>query len=151
MNTARNEPFLYFIKKGIVRAFVPDISGEKTFWFGIEGEVVLSMRSYVYGKPSYENIELLEPCELYRISIPALQQMYEEDNALANWGRKLAEQELIKVEERLISAQTKNATERYRQLMDNTPHLLQRVPLGYIASYLGITQASLSRIRAERK
>ena len=59
------------------------------------------------------------------------------------------EKEIILVEERLISRLLLNATERYKNLMDHYPQLLQRVQLNYIASYLGITPVSLSRIRAE--
>src|SRR5690606_41226012 len=68
-----------------------------------------------------------------------------------NSGMKLIEKELDKSEERLISLQCKSATERYTDLIKNHPYLVQRVALGHIASYLGITQVSLSRIRAAIK
>lgn len=142
---------IYFIKKGIVRAFSQTPDSEITFWFGHEGSTAISMKSYVQNQKGYENIELLEHCELYEIKIQELQQLYKQNIDIANWGRKFAEQELIKTEERLISLQFKNATERYKELMRDHPHLLQRVQLGHIASYLGITQVSLSRIRADMK
>ncbi len=107
------------------------------------------MRSYVENKPGYENIELLEACELYELKIDNLRKLYQQDIHIANWGRRLAEQELIKTEERLISRQVRAAGERYKDLMKQHPEFLQRIQLGYIASYLGITQVSLSRIRAE--
>lgn len=139
---------IYFIKKGIVRAYVQNDGCETTFWFGKEGETVISMRSYVEGKKGYENIELLEDCELYELQTEKLQELFTTDIDIANWGRKFAEQELIKTEERLIARQFKTATERYRELITNTPELILRIQLGHIASYLGITQVSLSRIRA---
>src|SRR5690554_3013427 len=117
------EKDIYFIKKGIVRAYSDTEDNEITFWFGREGETIISMKSYVENQKGYENIELLENCELYK----------------------------IKTEERLISRQFKTATERYKELLKENPDLIQRVQLGYIASYLGITQVSLSRIRAEIK
>ena len=144
----RVEPKLLFIKKGIVRAFVVQPEGEITFWFGKEGDVVLSMKSYVKGLPAYESIELLEDSELYEIQSEHLQKLFDQDIYIANWGRKLAEQELIKTEERLISRQFKTASERYMELLNQNPDLLQRVQLKHIASYLGITQVSLSRIRS---
>lgn len=150
LSTARIEPYLYFVKAGMVRAYVPDEEGERTFWFGIEGAVVLSMRSYVFDRASYENVMLVEPSEFYRIEINRLKALYDTDITVANWGRKLAEKELVKIEERVVAAHTKSASERYWQLVHESPFLIQRVPLGYIASYLGITQASLSRIRSER-
>lgn len=109
------------------------------------------MKSYVENERGYEDIELLEDCELYELKTEKLQKLFEEDLYIANWGRKFAEKELIKTEERLISRQVKSATIRYQELLSNSPSLIQRVQLGYIASYLGITQVSLSRIRAEIK
>lgn len=149
MKTDKTEQFLYFIKKGIVRAYAMQEEIEITFWFGKEGDAILSMRSYIEQKPGYENIELLENADLYKINISELQKLYREDIHIANWGRKIAETELIKTEERLISRQFKTATERYLQLQKEQPEILKRVSLGHIASYLGITQVSLSRIRAE--
>ncbi|WJS93214.1 Crp/Fnr family transcriptional regulator [Flavobacterium johnsoniae] len=144
------ESNIYFIKKGLVRAFV-ERDNEVTFWFGKEGETIISMKSYVEDQPGYENIELLEDCELYELKTENLRKLFSEDVHIANWGRKFAEKELIKTEERLISRQFKNASERYLELMKDHPEIIKRVQLGHIASYLGITQVSLSRIRAELK
>lgn len=143
------ERMIYFIKKGIVRAYANQNNNEITFWFGQEGETVISMKSYVEQKNGYEYIELLEDCELYQLNTTTLQTLYQEDIHIANWGRKFAEQELVKTEERLISRQCRTALQRYQELLSKHPELIQRVQLGHIASYLGITQVSLSRIRAE--
>lgn len=151
MNTNKVENSLYFIKKGIVHAYINGIDQKITFWFGKEGDPVLSMRSYVANQNGYEEIELLEDCELYEINASELQTLYDQDIHIANWGRKFAEKELVKTEERLISRQFRTATERYNELIKTNPDLLQRVQLGHIASYLGITQVSLSRIRADIK
>lgn len=142
---------MYFIKKGMVRAYANPGDEDITFWFGKEGDTIISMKNYVQDEKGYETIELLEPCELYVIDTEHLQQLFGEDIHIANWGRKFAEQELIKVEERLIFRQCRTAMERYKELMATNPELLQRVQLGHIASYLGMTQVSLSRIRSELK
>ena len=144
------EPNIYLIQKGIARAYSFLDDTEITFWFGLEGDFIFSMRSYIENKPSYENIELLEDCLLYQIPIKDLQRLYLEDIEIANWGRKYAEQEIIKTETRLIARQFRTASERYNELVSAHPILLQRVSLGIIASYLGITQVTLSRIRAEK-
>lgn len=144
----KKETTIYFIKKGIVRAYAHLPDSEITFWFGKEGDTVISMKSYVDNEKSYENIVLLEACELYQIKHSALQALFGQDLPIANWGRRFAEKEYRKTEERLISRQFKTASERYKELLKENPDLLQRVQLGYIASYLGITQVSLSRIRA---
>lgn len=151
MRAEKIEPNFYFIKKGIVRAYASPAENEVTFWFGKEGDSIVSMRSYVDGKIGYENIELLEDCELYLLKNIELQRLFKSDVHIANYGRKFAERELVKTEERLISRLFQTATVRYQTLLKNNPDLLQRAPLGHIASYLGITQVSLSRIRAEIK
>lgn len=142
---------IYFIKRGIVRAYADREDNQITFWFGKEGDTILSMKSYVEEKKGYENIELLEECELYQIQSERLKELYNEDIYIANWGRKFAELLLIQTEGRLISRQFRSAPQRYKELLDKTPHLVQRVQLSHIASYLGITQVSLSRIRGNVK
>jgi CRP-like cAMP-binding protein len=144
------EKHLYFIKKGMVRAFAAPAEDDITFWFGEEGDTVLSMKSYVESQKSYENIELLENCEFYELNVEHLRELFNKDIHIANWGRKLAEKELLKLEKRIISRELQSAKQRYEELLKNTPSLLQRVQLKFIASYLGITPVSLSRIRKEK-
>jgi len=149
MKADKIETSIFFIKKGIVRAYaVPDDS-EITFWFGEEGQPILSMKSYVENEKGYENIELLENCELYELKIEKLNNLYNQDIHIANWGRRLAEIELLKTESRIILTELRSAKERYDELIINSPSLLQRVALKHIASYLGITPVSLSRIRKQ--
>lgn len=143
------ESDIYFIRTGIARAYAYHHAEEITFWFGKEGDTVISMRSYVENEKGYENIELLEDAELYHLKTIKLQQLYQTDIHIANWGRRFAETELLKTEQRLLLRQFKSASERYHTLIKENPELLKRVQLGYIASYLGITQVSLSRIRRE--
>lgn len=141
------EKNIYFIKKGIARTFSNIGDNEITFSFGKEGDTIASLKSYIINQKGYENIELLEDCKLYELNTANLQNFFKENIEIANWGRKLAENELLKAEERLISRQFGTATDRYIELIKNYPDLIQRVQLGHIASYLGITQVSLSRIR----
>lgn len=143
------ERYLYFLEKGIVRAYTTRDGDEVTFWFGMEGNIICSVRNYIEKKPSYESIELLEDCSMYRVRTDQLEQLYEEDIELANWGRRYMGYEMIKAEGRLIEHLFLSATERYNSLLENNPAILQRVSLGIVASYLGITQVSLSRIRAK--
>ena len=143
------EHSVYFISQGLARVYYHDRTNEVTLCFGKEGDVLISLRSYIQHCPGYENIELLETSKLFRLAIADLHDLYTHDTHIANWGRKLAEQELIETEERVMSRQFKTATERYQELISKQPNLLQRVQLGHIASYLGISQVTLSRIRAE--
>lgn len=149
IDTDKVEKKIYFVKKGILRAYTIDDGKEITFWFGKEGDLILSMRSYIENKVGYETIESMEDCELYEIKMSDLQEFYATNLEIANWGRKLAEIELIKTEERFISRQLGTAIDRYKKLLIVNPSLINRVQLGYIASFLGISQVTLSRIRAE--
>ena len=151
LNADKIESNIYFIKKGMARAYSNNEANEVTFWFGKEGDTIVSMKSYVSNCKGYENIELLEDCELYELKTKELQNLFDSHIDITNWGRRFAEQELLKTEERLISRQFKTATQRYTELLNNNSDLVKRVQLGHIASYLGITQVSLSRIRASIK
>lgn len=145
------EESVFFIEKGIARAYCDLPDNELTFWFGEEGDYIISARSLINRLPGYETIELMEDCILYEINADEMIALFESNIELANWSRKLAEYELLKLEERFIYRQFKTAKEIYMELLTNSPSLLQRVQLRYIASYLGISQVTLSRIRAEIK
>lgn len=139
---------VFFIAKGIVRAYTLVDGKEVTFWIGEEGATIVSMMGYVRDQPGYETMELMEDSELYVIKREVLLRLFKEDINIANWGRRFAETELLDAEMRVITLLLSTATERYQDFLDTQTNLLQRLPLGCIASYLGITQVSLSRIRA---
>lgn len=145
------EKKIYFIKVGIARTFSIIDDDEITFSFGKEGDTIASLKSYIENQKGYESIELLEDSVLYKLNTENLKNLFYKNIEIANWGRKFAEHELLKAEERLISRQLGTATERYIELLKNYPSLIKRVQLGHIASYLGITQVSLSRIRTNIK
>lgn len=151
LEAGKVETCIFFLLKGIVRAYAPVNGEEVTFWFGCEGDIIFSMESYINGRPGYETVELLEDSVLLVLEKEKLHQLFLSDIHVANWGRKLAENEFIKAERKIIMLLSMNATERYEELLRNTPQLLQRIPLGMISSYLGMTQVTLSRIRAKIK
>ena len=145
LESGKVEKDIFFIKKGIVRAYT------SVFWVGKEGATLVSMKGYVNDEPGYETMELMEDSVLYVLERKKLKELFSEDLHIANWGRRYAEMELLATEERLISMLSAIASERYKELLEKEPDLLQRLPLGSIATYLGVTQASLSRIRAQIK
>lgn len=151
LETGKVEKNIFFLKRGIVRAYTLIGGKEITFWIGKEGATIVSMNGYVNDEPGYETMELMEDSDFYVLKRIKLQELFAEDLHIANWGRRYAEIELLATEQRLISMLSAIASERYRQLMENEPDLLQRLPLGSIATYLGVTQTSLSRIRSKVK
>ncbi len=151
LEAGKVETSVFFIGQGIARAYIPIDGREVTFWIGGEGTALVSLRSYVSDEYGYETVELLEDSVLYRLDRGNLYSLFEQDVNVANWGRKFAEREFLATEEKLIPLLFTTASERYEVLLKNNPELLQRIPLEYLASYLGITPVSLSRIRAKVK
>jgi CRP-like cAMP-binding protein len=140
---------LYFIEKGLVRGYYFDEAKEITNWFAREGEFATSFYSFIAKKASLETIQALEDCQLVQLSYTSLQNLYIKFPETERIGRIITENYYIKLEERILNIQFKTAKERYDKLVSSNPSLLQRASLGQIASYLGITQETLSRIRAE--
>ena len=141
----------YFVKKGIVRAYTHKDDKDITFWLGQEGDLIFPLQTLFAGLGEYTNVELLEDCVLYEIDLEQLQSLYYTDIHIANWGRKYAEYACIKSEKLFIARQFKTSLERYQELINEYPSITQRVQLGIVASYLGISQVNLSRIRAQIK
>lgn len=105
--------------------------------------------SFIVQKPSFEFVQALEDSDLLQMSYSALQNLYVTFPETERIGRIITENYYIKLEERILNLQFKTAKERYQKLLSSKPTLLLRAPLGQIASYLGISQETLSRIRAE--
>ncbi|MCW8310484.1 Crp/Fnr family transcriptional regulator [Sphingobacterium thalpophilum] len=139
---------IYFLGSGLARVYYETSERQITLDFVSPGGTLISMNSYVHGTAGYENIDLLEESTVYQIDQEQLFELYESDIAIANWGRKMAELEFIKAEQRSMSKLFSTAQERYAELLKKYPQYIQRIKLGYIASYLGVSQVTLSRIRA---
>lgn len=140
---------LYFIQKGLVRGYYYDENKEITHWFAQEQEFATSFYSFITGKTSPETIEALEDCELIQISYNDLQDLYKKFPETERIGRIVTEKYYIKLEERFLNQRIRSAKDRYLALLEKNPALLNRAALGQIASYLGIAQETLSRVRAE--
>jgi CRP-like cAMP-binding protein len=138
---------LFIIEKGLARAYFSNKGKEVNSWFVVEGVIAGSILPLYAQKPSFEAIEFLEDSEIHSISADALEELYRDFPELNLIGRKVAEELCAILEERITSLHVESAEERYHALMATYPNLQQRINLGHIASYLGITQETLSRIR----
>jgi CRP/FNR family transcriptional regulator, anaerobic regulatory protein len=139
-----------FISKGLLRCFYLQNSQEVSSWFMMEGDVIISVESFFQQAKSKESIQALEDCLLYSLEYTDLQYMYR-NFAESNFvGRVLTEKYYIMSEQRLYSLKIQKAPGRYKYILENFPVLLQRVPAKYIASYLGVSEETLSRIRSKR-
>ena len=140
--------YLYFLEQGCLRGYYNLDGKEITYWFGFENNFITSFYSFISRKPSVENIQVLEDSTLWGIRFEDLNRLFDFYNDIERLVRIINEQYYIKLEERFMAMQFKTARERYGQLMETAPHILQRISLGQIASYLGISQETLSRIRS---
>lgn len=146
---SRKNNNLYFIEKGIARSYNLIDGKEVTSWFSKEGELTYSTNSF-YGKTEgYENemIQILEDSLLYYIPIAKLEQLCMEYADIANWLRILHQKAFVEIERRLIYRLHMSAEERYKDFSEKNSDLFQRVNLGYIASYLGMSHVTLCALR----
>lgn len=130
---------VYFIEKGFARSYCLLDGKELTIWFSREGDITFAMKDLYHNEPGYEYVELLEDSTLYAISIEDLNQLYETNIEIANWGRVIHQECLLYMDQHHISRLFLPAKERYLQLVRELPDVIQRAKLIYIASYLGIT------------
>ncbi|HTN47437.1 MAG TPA: Crp/Fnr family transcriptional regulator [Flavipsychrobacter sp.] len=140
---------LYFLQQGALRGYYLLDGKEITHWFAFENAFVTSFHSFITGKPSVENLQFLEGSVLWSISKEKLEQLYNRYHEIERLVRIVYERYYILLEERYVNGHFKTAWERYRDLLHNAPHILERVPLGHVSSYLGITQETLSRVRKQ--
>lgn len=138
---------LFVIETGLVRSYYIKDDREIVSWFGFENNISGSVLPLFYMLPSLENIQFLETSTYYYITSKDLNELYEKSHEMNTIGRKMAEEYCTILEDRISSLQTENAEQRYNSLLKNIPDATQRISLGHIASYLGITQETLSRIR----
>lgn len=141
----------YFVFQGLVMAYYVKDNGEEiTSWFMRIRDIVISVKSFFTQQPSREVIVALEDTICISLSYELLQKIYGAFTEFNVVGRVLTESYYIQMEERVYSLRMDDATQRYEKLLADHPDILQRVPLKYIASYLGITPQSLSRIRRKK-
>ncbi len=139
--------YAYFIEQGITRSYWLVNGEEITTSFAGEGSIVFSMDELYYHKISEEYVETLEETEAYRISLDDLRRLFETNIEMANWGRVIHQNEYRRLHRSHKERLTLPAAERYEAFIAQFPEISRRVQLGYIASYLGITQPTLSRLR----
>ena len=139
---------IYVVESGAARIFYFKEQSEVTEYFAFAGELIIRAESLLTGKPTNKAIEALEDCRLLAIDAAAWFALFDENPDLERLYRHMLEKAFVHAISRIESLQFKSATERYLDLLEETD-IVQRIPLRHVASYLGITQVSLSRIRAE--
>jgi CRP-like cAMP-binding protein len=136
-----------FVSKGLLRAFYTIKDKETTSFFLTPGAVAAALLSFIKQQPAIENIQALETSEMLVISRKDLHKLYENNWKWQQVGRVLIENYYVNMEQRTITLQSQTAQERYAQFLKDYPEIIQKVPLHYIASYLGMSPETLSRVR----
>lgn len=147
LNEGERSQKLYFVKQGCLRMWINHNGNEITTQFFFEGKAVASMESLLTGEPSDFTIETLEPCILYVMERQQFLDLLEKDSEFKQWFNSLILNRFFYYSKHLLTYLRDKPQERYNELLKKHPQILQRVPQHYIASYLGITPVSLSRIR----
>lgn len=140
----------YYIHKGILRSYIKYEEKEITIWINPEGEITTSIRSIAGSRLSDEFIQVIENAELVIIPFDVMRELYDTFPEMNRVGRMLLEEYYAASEERVYIARLPNAQARYQHFINSRPELLNRIPLKYVASYLGITLETLSRLRAKK-
>ena len=139
-----------FLTKGVMRAFARDVKGnEVTTNFCLPGQVVFEVSSFFNRTRSKENIQALTDCEGWYITYKQLNDMFHALPQFREFGRSVLVKGFASLKGRMLATITETAEERYANLLRESPEIFQCAPLKNIASYLGITDTSLSRIRKE--
>ncbi|MCP9745448.1 Crp/Fnr family transcriptional regulator [Lacihabitans sp. CS3-21] len=142
---------IYLIAQGAIREFILDKDQKEiTVWFGFEGDIVASLSSLVNSKESNTGLQALEDSKGFYIEKDDLEQLYNDYHLLERMGRKVTEKYLLSTETYHYDFHHLTANERFEKLQKDRMWIYNRVPLHHIASYLGVSNETLSRIRAKK-
>jgi len=140
--------YFYFIEKGLTRTWYIKDGKDVTDWISAENSIAVSLISFLTRRPDRRGIQLLEDSILWGISWSHLETLYQQYPDIDRMGRLILSHGIIQLQQRFDDLHFATAHDRYQQLVSSNPSLINRVPLGMIASWLGITQETLSRIRS---
>lgn len=141
---------LFFILEGSIRAFYNKDGKIVTDWFAFEDSFICAIVSFFLNVPSPHFIEVLEPCRLLEIQRDDVEMLCNKHHDFERLARLTTTKTMLQLQQRVVSLQFENAQQRLENLLRVFPTIMERVPLGDIASFIGMTQETLSRLRAQR-
>ena len=140
--------YMAFVEKGLLRSYNVDEKGEEHMnLFAWEGWWTSDLHSFLSGEKAVFNIDAIEESELLMISLADFEEMTLQVPIMDRYFRILFQNSLVTKDRRLVSSNTHTAEEKYIQLTESNPKLIQRVPQNLVASYLGLAPETLSRIK----
>lgn len=147
ITSGQTEKFLSFIEEGTVRYYFPADDKERTFDFSFDKQFTCAYDSFLTQQPCNYIQEALSKTVVWSVSYDDLQTIYDRTKSGKLWGHHLLEDWFLQKSKREIRLLKQSAKERYLDIIYDQPYMIQKVPLKYIASYIGITPQALSRIR----
>lgn len=147
LKTGRYADRLGFVQSGLIREYITTADGDITKWISTKGYFVVDLSSFVFGQPARWNIEALTDCELYVVSQEDYRKIKDVVSGWAELEKLFIAKCFTVLEDRVIMHLSMTAEQRYRQLFNYNPALFNTVPLQYLASMLGMTPETFSRIR----
>ena len=142
---------LFYLVKGSLKAYYLKDNKRIIDWFTFQHEFITSSTSYFTNEPGLHYIEAMEDCLVYEIPKENVEWMCEEHHDFEHLFRLVLSKVIVQFRRRIVSIQFKTVKERYQSLIEQYPKIELTAPLGDIASFLGITQETLSRIRASKE
>ena len=139
--------YLYFIERGLTRTFYVTDGRDITDWISSENTFAVSILSFLTRKPDRRIIELLEDSQIWALGFDDLENLCRSHHDIENLGRRMAESGVVQLQQRFDALHFSSAATRYKTLLETHPDYINRVPLGMLASFLGISQETLSRVR----
>lgn len=140
--------FAYFVIKGAVRSYYLKDGVEVNTWFALENDMVGSLQNFK-NCPSRTTIELVENSSLISINLKQIKPLMLRNVQIANFINTIIEEYALFLEDKVYFSQMMSSMDKYLVLLEQDPQLFQRIPLTYIASFLGISRETLSRLRAK--
>lgn len=140
--------FAYFVIKGAVRSYYLKDGVEVNTWFALENDMVGSLQNFK-NCPSRTTIELVEKSSLISINLKKIKPLMLSNVQIANFINAIIEEYALFLEDKVYFSQMMSSMDKYLVLLEQDPQLFQRIPLTYIASFLGISRETLSRLRAK--
>ncbi len=145
------EDYFYYVHKGVLRGYAVKDDEDYSVGFTYYGDFSGVFDSFLDRSPSWFGIQALTDSELLRISYTDMMALFDESHDSERWGRLFTSEMLIRMAKRQLEVRSFSAKERLRRLEESSPQIFQYVPLKYLASYLGMTPETLSRMRAQAR
>lgn len=144
-------PYFCFVKSGILQHAVLIQEEEKTTYLALKNSFTASLKSFLTQTPSRKSIKAIFDCELYVLDAKRFNELHQHHPAFNRFYHQLIERQIFLIDDYRIDLLTLTPEERYQKLLINEPTLIQQVPLHYLASFLGISNRHMSRIRQQIK